>query len=133
MSNITEKVAYIRGLADGMNIQSETNESKLLLAIIDVLDSFATEISALDETQDELSEYVESIDNDLGDLEDLLFGEDEDDHDEEDDDDDDLIEFECPHCGVSVYFDAYVFDLEEEHICPHCGKSISLDDLGNDD
>ena len=51
-------------------------------------------------------------------------GQDEDEDEEDEDDSLDFIEYECPHCGASVYYDQSAFDLSEEHPCPSCGKEL---------
>ena len=51
---ITEKVAYLKGLAEGMELDTEKKEGKLLAAIIDVLDDIALEIADMKADQEEL-------------------------------------------------------------------------------
>ena len=135
MSNITDRVAYLKGLAEGMKLSEETNEGKLLLKMLDALEDMAEEISALRADHDELDEYVESIDDDLADMEEYLFDdddydddEDEDDEDEEEnedeDEDDQMVVYTCPHCGNEVTFEVDGFDFEEDNLCPSCGKPL---------
>ena len=69
---ITEKVAYLRGLADGLGIDDATKEGKLLAAIIDVLDDMALEIEDMQEVQLELSEGLDAVSDDLEDVEDIV-------------------------------------------------------------
>ena len=85
------------------------------------------------EAHNDLNEYVESIDDDLADLEETLFGEedgeiDEDlaagDEDEDELDDDDLIVYACPHCGHEIEFHASDVDFDEDYLCPECQKPI---------
>ena len=137
MSKIGEKVAYLKGLAEGMGVSADNEQGRLTLAIIDVLEAFAAENAELRESVSELSQYVEDIDNDVSDLEEALFSEDdEDDLDEDDfDTDDGMIEYECPHCGTVVFFDEEAFDMEEEHVCPNCHRKIFAEDEndGGDD
>ena len=148
MSNINDRVAYLRGLAEGMKLTDETNEGKLLLKILEVLSEMADELTALRNDYEELDEYVESIDDDLADMEETLFGEDDDeegcggccschcgddDDDDEDDDDDQLVEYACPHCGNEVTFEIDGFDFEEENLCPACGKPLFPDDEEEDE
>ena len=78
MSNISEKVAYIKGLAEGLKISEETAEGKVLLSIIDVLTEMADSIADLDDDIDELDDYVSAMDEDLAELEAVVFEEDED-------------------------------------------------------
>ena len=123
MSNLSDRVAYLKGLAEGMEIAEDSKLGKLVLAMIDVLGDTAAEIKRLENKHDELDEYVDSIDEDLAEVEEILFDE-EDDEDEDEDEDDELIECECPHCGNTIYFDAESFDLADDHSCPNCGKPL---------
>ncbi|HHY82287.1 MAG TPA: hypothetical protein GX505_06365, partial [Clostridiales bacterium] len=74
MFDLNEKVSYLRGLVEGMGIKEDTNEGKLFVSIIDVLDDMAQAISELETAQAEMEEYVETIDEDLADIEDEVFG-----------------------------------------------------------
>ena len=117
--NLTEKAAYLKGLMDGMNFDKNTNEGKLIAGIIDMMDDLALSVSDLEDETATLSEYVEELDEDLGAVEEDLYGE----EDDEEDDDDDFVEIECPHCGEEVYFDE---SIDPEHsICPACGQEFS--------
>ena len=118
MSNLSDRVSYLKGLAEGMEIGEESKMGKLVLAIIDTLGSVAEAMQQLADDHKELDEYVESIDDDLSEIEEALFD------DEDEDDDEDLIECECPHCGNTIYFDAESFDLADDHSCPNCGKPL---------
>lgn len=126
MSKLSDRVSYLKGLAEGMGIGEDTKEGKLMRAIIETLGETAEAIQQLASDHEELDEYVESIDDDLAEIEEALFDDDDDydDEDDEADDDDDLIECECPHCSNTIYFDAESFDLAEDHFCPNCGKPL---------
>lgn len=132
MSKIGEKVAYLKGLAEGMGVNDQSEQGRLMLAMIDVLEAFAEESASHDERIDELSQYVEEIDDDVANLEETLFSDDDEEDDEDDEEDEDdgdgMIEYECPHCGTVVFFDEEAFDMEEEHVCPNCHKKIFSDD-----
>ena len=103
MYDLNERVSYLRGLAEGTGIKEDTNEGKLLTNIIDVLDEMAQAIAELETSQAELDEYVETIDEDLADIEDEVFGEEEDDEDD---------------------FDEDIFDEEDDIVCPNCNETI---------
>ena len=126
MSDLSKKVEYLKGLADGMNLKDDKQDQRFLLKIVEVLESVADEIADLQEVQDEMNEYLENMDEDLSMLEDAVF-EDED-QDEDDDgqiEDDDLegdsvVEYECPHCGYKTRFDITDFDFDEDYLCPEC-------------
>lgn len=128
MNYLRERVAYLKGLADGMKLDTSTNEGKLLRAILEVLDDMALAVDDIEEAQELLSEQVDEIDDDLADIENLLYGVDEEDEEEyyDDEDDDEAVELECPHCGETV-------DLEDAFmrgntiLCPHCNKEIEIE------
>ena len=86
MSKLTDKISYLQGLAAGMKLNPEKDSHKLILGMLDVLGEVGDAYEALAEAHGELSNYVESIDEDLADLEEDIYG---DDKDPEDDDDND--------------------------------------------
>lgn len=134
MEKLTDRVAYLMGLAEGMKLDPDQPQNKLLLKMLDVLKEFSQEIEALREEQEELSDYVDSLDEDLSEVEDVIFDEEDDDDDDEScgcghhhHDDEELegeMEYECPHCGYQTKFDMADFDFEEDYICPQCHKSF---------
>ena len=79
MSNLTDHVSYIKGLAEGMKLDTATNEGKLISKLLDVMAEMAEENAALRKDLDELNEYVESIDDDLASMEESLFGDEDED------------------------------------------------------
>ncbi len=89
---ISEKVAYIKGLAEGMDISASTKPGKLLNAILDVLEDMALEISDLNDNQLDIGDELDAISDDLADVEEFVFGPECCDDDDEccccDDDDD---------------------------------------------
>lgn len=133
MSKLTDKVSYLKGLAAGMKLNMDKDANKLLVEVLGVLGEFAEEMQAMTDAHDELSEYVESIDDDLADLEETLFGDDDDcgcDHDEDcdcdecEDEEDEVIAYSCPSCGHELEFLASDVDFDEDYLCPACGKSV---------
>ena len=140
MSKMGEKVAYLKGLAEGLGVTAETDKGKLMLAMIDTLEAFAEQSEETEEALHELQEVVDELDSDVGDLEEVLLSEaeDEEDEDEEEDEDDDeeeegLIEYECPHCGTVIFFDEEAFDMEQEHLCPNCNRKVFEEDENDED
>ena len=79
MSIITEKVSYLKGLADGMKIDPATNEGKLLIEIINVLSEIAGDIEYLEDSQDELFDRVFDLQDDV----DTWYGMEDDDFDDD--------------------------------------------------
>lgn len=128
--SMNESVAYLKGLAEGLDIDIETKEGKLLNAIIDVLDEMASEISEIEETCDELDEIIDIIDEDLGNLESEVYGDDDDD-DDCDCCDGDLYEVTCPMCGNEVYLGEDTI-IEGSVECSECGEKLEFDLSGCD-
>ena len=132
---ITEKVAYLKGLLEGMELDTEKKEGKLIAAIIDVLDDIALELEDMKDYADELGDGLDAVSDDLEDVEDIVFGEDEDDEDDfEDEDDEDCYATTCPNCEEVIYFDESILE-DGEVICPNCGEKLEfdLDSLDDED
>lgn len=126
---ITEKVSYLKGLAEGLKLDETTKEGQILKVMIEALEDIALTVSDLEDNIAELGEYVESIDDDLSDIEEELFG-DEDDYDDDDEEeenkDGDYYEVECPTCREIIYLDQELADKDEIK-CPNCGEKLELD------
>lgn len=132
---IVEKVAYIKGLAEGLAIDKESKEGKLFDAIIDVLDDIALTVA-------DNCDQLDAIDEDLAAVEEIVYEEDDEDLFDDDyctgdcsncdgcddfeyDEDEGVYEFECPHCHETVFFDDSLFEDEDyELACPACGAKI---------
>ena len=148
---IKEKIAYLKGLAEGLDLGKNSREDKLFTAVIDTLCLMADEIDELNELTAEISEGMDAISEDLSDVEDFLL---EDDYDEDDDDYDDYDFYEdefdeecgcpfcngedfsyiveCPECGTELELDER--DLAEESIeCPECGELLEYDFIDDDE
>ena len=126
MSKLTDKISYLRGLAEGMKLNPEKDSHRLILGILEVLGEVGESFEALAESHGELSDYVESIDEDLADLEADLYDDDDEEAAETEDEEpfESTIEYECPHCGTMINIDPDDVDFDEETICPECGKEL---------
>ena len=132
----SEKVAYLKGLAEGLDISADDKNGKLLLAVIDALDSFAASIEALEVDSADMADELDSLGDDVSFIEEFI-SDAEDDYDEDDDesfcrgsccgcDDEADYEVTCPQCGevVPVYEDDLSFG---NIICPGCGETLEFD------
>ena len=127
---ISEKVAYLKGLAEGLNIDTDkSKEGKLINVMIGILEEIGLAIEDLEENSLALGEEIDVLSDDLADVEAVVFDdEDEDDYDEDDEEefDDDWFEVECPNCDEVLVVDEDA--LEEGYIkCPNCDTEYSLD------
>lgn len=131
---INEKAVYLKGLADGLDYDKTTAEGKLIAALVDLVGDMAKAIGEIDEDLEYLNDYIEEIDEDLGNVEEEIYGDlcdcdcdcddcDCDDCDCDCCDCDDCYEFECPKCGETICFDC---DAEpDDMICPACGEKLA--------
>lgn len=123
MAKVRERVAYLHGLTKGLNVNDKTPEGKAIMHIIDVLEDIADDVECMHRGQQELETYVESIDEDLTDLE-------EDFYEDCDCDTQDFVDVACPVCHEDVSFEEDLLHEENnvEVSCPHCG-SVVYDNL----
>jgi hypothetical protein len=127
MMNLTEKSAYLKGLAEGMNIDGTDNQGKLMLALLDLIDDLSMTVADLEDELAEMAEQLDSVDEDLATLEDDFYDDDDCDCDCCDcDDDDDFYEVECPACNDTIYVDEEML-LEGGIECPNCGTDLEFD------
>lgn len=123
---ISEKISYIKGLAEGLALDTETKEGKVLAAIIDLLEDMVDEIDAIDEACAEIGEQLDAVDEDLALIEDEFYADEEDDDEDEYYDDEEVYEVECPNCNDIIYLDESMLE-EEEMICPGCGTRLEFE------
>jgi uncharacterized Zn finger protein (UPF0148 family) len=118
---IKEKVAYLRGLAEGFSVGDSTKEGRLLKEIISLLSEVAGELDMIHAKQAEMEDHIEGLDEDVADLEQLVY-----------DDDDDLLELTCPHCHEEFFDPKLLDDDVDEITCPVCGE-VMLEDEDDDE
>lgn len=135
----SERAAYIRGLLEGLELDQNDKQVKVLNAIVELLDDLCLSIEEMEEAYDELSGQVDEIDEDLGSLEEDFYEIDEDDcgcgchcHDDDDEDYDDFddeecyFEVTCPTCGDTIELNGEMLD-EGSIDCPNCGEKLEFD------
>ena len=142
----SEKVAYLKGLAEGLGIDKETKEGRVLAAIMDILEDMAHDIEDLEENAWELGEAIDQVSDDLSDIEDIVYDVDDEDDDYYDDDDEDFCgcccggdeeededdeepvfyEVTCPACENTITIDEDVLGLGSIE-CPNCGETLEFE------
>ena len=155
---ISEKSAYLKGLMDGLKLDTETNEGKMIAASVDLLGDMSKRVVDIEDTAIAISDELDEIEEDLDAIEDFIMDEDDydDDWDEDYEDDDDyydpeedeeeddedepeegfdfgdedttIYEVECA-CGNVIDFDEEVLE-SGSIVCPKCGETLefSFDD-----
>ena len=128
---LSEKSAYLKGLMDGLKLDTDKNEGKLIAAIIDMLSDVAENVADLEDVVDCISDELDCIEEDLDNIDEYLL-DDEDDEDEDDEDyeddfgDETLYEVKCPTCGEVITIDEEMLD-EGSTKCPNCGEELEFD------
>ncbi len=115
-------MAYLKGLADGLDLDQETSRrGKLIAKIIDVLEDVGFAVEDLEVEVEALADGMESMAEDLSDVETVIF--DEEDEDENGCcgscsalDDDDFFQIACPSCGADIVIDESVLDIGGSHL-----------------
>lgn len=124
MKEIQEKVSYLQGLSEGLNITADGNpQGKIISGILGVLGDISEEVMNLHYEFENFKEYVQNIDDDLFELEETLLYEDMDDRGH--------IEVECTNCGEKLSFDIGVEDDRDnvlEIVCPNCNEVVFVND-----
>ena len=146
---ISEKSAYLKGLMEGLKLSTESDEGKMLAAVVDLLGDMAKKITDIEDTTIAISDELDEIEEDLDAIEDFIMDEDEDDDDfydddEDDDDDEDwddddeeseegfdfgdedttIYEVECA-CGNIIDFDEETLE-KGSIVCPNCGETLEF-------
>ena len=120
--SLKEKVAYLKGLAEGLGLDAESKEGKLIAIIIDTLADMSDELEILSENAIDVEDELDAISENLADVVEYLF-DDDDDYDDFDDDDDFEHECACGHCHGHGD-DGFTYEAE----CPACGEEIVIDE-----
>ena len=121
---VTERVAYVRGLFEGLDFSAEKKEGRILQAMLDLLEDMALSIEDLEEENDALQDVIDTMVEDMYD--------DDDSYDELEDDDieldpeADLFQVICPSCGEEIYIDESTLEMGSIG-CPACGEDLEFD------
>ena len=147
---ISEKAAYLKGLMDGLELDTEKAEGKMIASIVELLGDMAKRMTDIEETTIAISDELDEIEEDLDAIEDYILDEDEDWDDEEDfddwDEDEDyeegfdfgdedsiIYEVKCA-CGEVINFDEETLE-KGSMACPNCGELLefSVEEDGDDE
>ena len=119
---ISEKVAYLKGLAEGLDLDTEkSKEGKLISVMIGILEEVGLSLEDMEENALNLGEEIDALSDDLADVESIVYDEDEDDEDEEDG-----FEVECPNCDEPLFIGDDEL-AEGVVVCPNCDTRFSRD------
>lgn len=129
---LSEKIAYIKGLTDGLKLNSEKDEVKVINALVDLLDDMTIKVTELDAALENTMAQVDEIDDSLAEVEEYVFDDEcfdccDDDCDDCCDDDENVFyEVTCPSCGNDINVEEEIL-LCGETACPNCGEILEFD------
>lgn len=132
--NVSEKVAYIKGLVEGLDLDTNKKEVKVINAMLELLEEMADNMTEIEDAYDELCDRVETLEEDFSDLEDDYYGDyediDYDDFDEVEDENknentEQFYEVTCPSCNEKINLTEDVV-LSGNMSCPSCGEVLEL-------
>ncbi len=141
---ITEKSAYLKGLMDGLQLDTEKAEGKMIASIVELLGDITKKLTDVEDTTIAISDELDEIEEDLDAIEDYILDEehDYDDYEEDDFDDEDyeddfddegfdygdeettIYEVTCA-CGNVIDFDEETLE-EGSIVCPECGETLEF-------
>ena len=135
---MSEKAAYLKGLMDGLNLDTEKTEGKMISAIVELLGDVTKRVTDIEETTIAISDELDEIEEDLDAIEDYILDEDEDDYYDDEDEDEEfgdegfdfgdedstIYEGECA-CGNIINFDEETLEAGSI-ICDNCGETLEF-------
>ena len=132
---ISEKAAYLKGLMDGLNLDTEKAEGKMIAAVVELLGDVTKRLTDVEETTIAISDELDEIEDDLDAIEDFIMDEDEDYDDDDDDFEDEEDECDCDcdeiiyegecSCGNIIEFDEETLD-QGSIVCDKCGETLEF-------
>ena len=125
---ISEKSAYLKGLMDGMKLDTESNEGKMIAAIVDLLGDVTRKVVDIEDTTIAISDELDEIEEDLDAIEDYILDEDDDDYDYDDEEDDDFWPEDDEDEEFEEGFDFGDEDTTVYEVTCACGNVINFDE-----
>lgn len=121
---VTEQVAYLKGLAEGLEIDGSKKENKLLLGMLNSLETLAEAVIDLQQQNEQLAAELDDVYEELTALTEDFVAEDE--SEEYDSDEEELYQVICPTCGEIIYLDEELLS-EGSTVCHACGEELEFD------
>lgn len=122
MSELTNRASYLQGLAEGLKLDTDKTEGKLIGELLNLVSDMANELESLDDEQAFVADKLDEMEDVIDVIGENVFGDD-------DDDDDDVYTIVCDNCGAEIDFTGDDLDdiASGDFVCPECGKTIELD------
>ena len=125
---ISEKAAYLKGLMDGLELDTEKAEGKMISAIVELLGDVTKKLTAVEDTTIAISDELDEIEEDLDAIEDYILEDEDEDDDWDDEDWDDYEDCDCEECDCEEGFDFGDEDSIIYEVKCVCGNVINFDE-----
>ena len=128
--NTLEKLAYLKGLVEGLELDETKKDTKVINNLITLLEDIVLSVTTLEENYAEMQEQIDAVDEDLGEVEKDLYADECEDccdcggHDSHADEI--YYEVTCPTCGDTIHLDDEMISKSEID-CPNCGEKLEFD------
>ena len=73
MNELNDKLSYLQGLMDGMDLDLDSKEGKLFYVMADILEDLVDAVDESFEYSEDLEDYITLIDEDLSDIEEEIY------------------------------------------------------------
>lgn len=127
MSDLRARVAYLQGLVEGLDVEHEGPQGRVLAEIVQVLGDVAETVIDVQEHQVDLEDYIEEMDQDLTDLFGDVYQQGQEEGGQEAEEGEEVLgELCCPHCGTTLALEAGELNGREalSVVCPACGIMV---------
>ena len=125
---ISEKAAYLKGLMDGLELDTEKAEGKMIAAIVELLGDVTKKLSDVEDTTIAISDELDEIEEDLDAIEDYILEDEDEDDDWDDEDWDEYEDCDCENCDCEEGFDFGDEDSIIYEVKCVCGNVINFDE-----
>lgn len=132
--SLSEKAAYIRGLAEGMELDTNKKENRIMQEMLELLCDIASTVEDNEEDTADLFDALNELDEDLASIEDEVYGAQDDccgGHGHHHHDDEGAYEISCPKCD-QLFIATEDELLSGDVVCPNCGEKIEIEIDGHD-
>ena len=121
MSELTNRASYLQGLAEGLKLDTDKTEGKLIGELLNLVSDMANELESLDDEQAFVADKLDEMEDVIDVIGENVYG--------GDDDDGDVYTTVCDNCGAEIDFTGDDLDdiASGDFVCPECGKTIELD------
>lgn len=123
MSSLMAKISSIKQIIEGLGKDNNSEENKVLLELTNIIYEIAEKVDKLENTQQEINEYVTVLDENLGNIEEEIYG-----FEEEDEEFNlyDYVDIKCNKCCEMLAIEKHMIQSEKSIPCPNCHNNINL-------